>query len=54
MSLGFGRIGLFLAFLLQAGLLAWMLADRVMLLKNGREIRLQVVPVDPRDLFRGD
>ena len=54
MSLGFGRIGLFLAFLVQAGLLAWMLADRVMLLKNGREIRLQVVPVDPRDLFRGD
>jgi uncharacterized membrane-anchored protein len=51
---GLGRIGLLLGFLIQAGLLGWIIADRAMLLKNGREIRLQVVPVDPRDLFRGD
>jgi uncharacterized membrane-anchored protein len=51
---GLGRIGLLLAFLLQAGLLGWMVGDRAMILKNGREIRLQVVPVDPHELFRGD
>ena len=51
---GFGRIGLLLAFLLQAGLLGWILWDRANLLQNGREIRLQVIPVDPRDLLRGD
>ena len=51
---GFGRIGLLLAFILQAGLLGWILVDRARLLKNGREIRLAVIPVDPRDLLRGD
>lgn len=51
---GFGRIGLFLGFVLQAGLLGWILWDRANLLENGREIRLQVTPVDPRDLLRGD
>lgn len=34
--------------------LGWMVWDRVSLLKNGREIVLPVVPVDPRSLFRGD
>lgn len=38
----------------QAGFLGWMVWDRVSLLKNGREISLKVIPVDPRDLFRGD
>jgi uncharacterized membrane-anchored protein len=51
---GFGRIGMALAFIVQAGLLGWILVDRAMLLKNGREIRLPVIPVDPRDLLRGD
>jgi uncharacterized membrane-anchored protein len=41
------------AFALQAGLLAWMVADRALLLANGKEIRLPVIPVDPRDLIRG-
>ena len=40
--------------LVQTAALAWMIGDRVRLLKTGREIVLPVVPVDPRDLFRGD
>ena len=31
-----------------------MIAERALLLQNGREVRLAVVPVDPRDFFRGD
>lgn len=54
MRTGLGRIGLVLAFLLQAGLLGWILVDRAFLIAHGREIRLAVVPVDPRDLLRGD
>jgi uncharacterized membrane-anchored protein len=42
------------AFVLQAALVGWMLADRAMLLSASTVIRLDVVPVDPRDLFRGD
>jgi len=34
--------------------LGWMVWDRVTLLREGREVRLAVVPVDPRDLLRGD
>jgi uncharacterized membrane-anchored protein len=40
--------------LVQAAALCWMIWDRVQLLAHGREITLQVVPVDPRSLFRGD
>ena len=47
-------LGLAGAFLLQAALLGWMIADRALLLARGTEIRLAVDPVDPRDLFRGD
>lgn len=46
--------GIVLAFLLQAGLLGWMIAGRALLLANGTEVRLAVVPVDPRDFLRGD
>lgn len=42
------------AFLLQAALLCWMVADRAILLASGTEVRLAVVPIDPRDLLRGD
>jgi uncharacterized membrane-anchored protein len=42
------------AFVIQAALLAWIIADRALLLARGAEIRLAVVPVDPRDLLRGD
>ena len=31
-----------------------MVADRVRLLQTGREITLPIVPVDPRDFFRGE
>ena len=39
---------------LELAVLGSMVWDRVALLKNGREIELDVVPVDPRSLFRGD
>jgi uncharacterized membrane-anchored protein len=38
----------------QTALLGWMVFDRISLLAHGREIVAEVVPVDPRDLFRGD
>jgi uncharacterized membrane-anchored protein len=40
--------------LAQTGVLAAMVIDRTRLLKSGREITLPIVPVDPRDLFRGE
>lgn len=40
--------------LLQIGFLAKMAFDRVALIKSGREIALQVIPIDPRDIFRGE
>jgi uncharacterized membrane-anchored protein len=40
--------------LAHTAVLAYMVIDRVMLLKSGREITLPIVPVDPRDLFRGE
>jgi uncharacterized membrane-anchored protein len=50
------RILLSLAILALAhtGVLAAMVIDRVRLLSSGREITLPIVPVDPRDLFRGE
>jgi uncharacterized membrane-anchored protein len=47
-------VAIVVAFLLQAGLVGWLVADRALLLKNGHEVRLAVVPVDPRDILRGD
>jgi uncharacterized membrane-anchored protein len=47
-------LALVLAFLVQVGLVGWLVADRAMLLASGREVRLAVVPIDPRDLLRGD
>lgn len=38
----------------QAAVLGWMIWDRVALLATGREVVLEVIPVDPRSLFRGD
>ena len=46
--------GVAAAFLVQAALLVWMVVDRALLLSRGTEIRLAALPVDPRDLFRGD
>jgi uncharacterized membrane-anchored protein len=42
------------AALLQSLVIGWMVWDRARLISGGREIRAAVVPVDPRDVFRGD
>lgn len=39
---------------LQTLAIGWMVWGRVSLLANGREIVAEVIPVDPRDFFRGD
>ncbi len=39
---------------LQTAAIGWIVWDRISLLKNGREIVLPIIPVDPRSLFRGD
>lgn len=39
---------------LQAGFLSKIVYDRVSLIAHGREIALKVIPVDPRDVFRGE
>jgi uncharacterized membrane-anchored protein len=44
---------LLLLFVLQAGILGWMIWDRVQILETGQTVRLAVEPVDPRDIFRG-
>jgi uncharacterized membrane-anchored protein len=38
----------------QTVVLGYMVIDRVQLLRTGREVVLPIVPVDPRDLFRGE
>lgn len=40
--------------LVQCTLLVLMVADRMQILREGREVTLQTQPVDPRDLLRGD
>ena len=42
------------AILVQVALLAAMVADRAQILREGREVKLQTRPVDPRDFLRGD
>ena len=42
------------AVLLQCVLLVVMVADRMQILREGREVTLQTQPVDPRDFLRGD
>ncbi|MGY8710783.1 GDYXXLXY domain-containing protein [Bradyrhizobium sp. 18BD] len=42
------------AILLQCVLLVLMVADRMQILREGREVTLQTQPVDPRDFLRGD
>ena len=42
------------AALIQLALLAFMVSDRVQVLRDGTEVTLQTVPVDPRDFLRGD
>jgi uncharacterized membrane-anchored protein len=40
--------------LVQIGILGSMILSRAAILQNGQEIVLKVLPVDPRDLLRGD
>lgn len=40
--------------LVQLGLIAVPLADRLEVQSKGKEVTLELVPVDPRDLLRGD
>jgi uncharacterized membrane-anchored protein len=40
--------------LAQTAVLASMVIDRTRLLRSGREITLPIVPVDPRDIFKGE
>ena len=43
-----------LAALVLCGLILAMVIQRATILRSGQEVRLEVAPVDPRDLFRGD
>lgn len=47
-------LGLFAVGLMQTAVLGWMVYDRIRLLTHGREVVLPILPVDPRDLFRGE
>lgn len=53
-----GRVPLLLRYILAAlvlcGLILVTVVQRAAILRSGQEARLEVVPVDPRDLFRGD
>src|SRR5262245_44728057 len=40
--------------LIQAGLIGLMVADRIMVLRTGTDVKLETRPLDPRDLLRGD
>ena len=48
----FGRLAL--VALIQTGVLGTIVYNRLHLLRTGREIVLPVIPIDPRDIFRGD
>jgi uncharacterized membrane-anchored protein len=43
-----------LGMVLQFGILTWTCASPLMTVFRGNTVRLRVVPVDPRDLFRGE
>ncbi len=43
-----------IAALVQVALVAFLVVDRVGILREGREVMLQTRPVDPRDFLRGD
>jgi uncharacterized membrane-anchored protein len=53
-----GRVPLLARYILAAlvlcGLIVATVVQRAAILRSGQEARLEVVPVDPRDLFRGD
>lgn len=45
---------LLLVAFVQTAALVWMVIDRQLHINNGKEIMLDIRPVDPRSLFRGD
>jgi uncharacterized membrane-anchored protein len=47
-------IGIALSLTAQTAVLGWIIYEHVNLIKSGREIMLPIVPIDPRDLFRGE
>lgn len=47
-------IALAIVLVAQTGVLGQIVVSRMLHLKNGKEIVLKAVPVDPRSLFRGD
>jgi uncharacterized membrane-anchored protein len=53
-----GRVPLLLRYILAAlvlcGLILATVVQRASILRSGQEVRLEIVPVDPRALFRGD
>lgn len=53
-----GRVPLLLRYVLAAlalcGLILAIILPRAAILRSGQEVRLEIAPVDPRDLFRGD
>jgi uncharacterized membrane-anchored protein len=46
------RVGIIAS--VMTGMLAYMISERMALLRKGTLIQLEVTPVDPRSLFRGD
>lgn len=40
--------------LIQLGLISLPLVDRLQVQMNGQEVKLELIPIDPRDLLRGD
>ena len=52
------RVPLLLRYIVAAlvlcGLILAMIWPRAAILRSGQEVRLEIAPVDPRDLFRGD
>mgnify|MGYP002784736947 CR=1 FL=1 len=49
-----GPLRIAIAAALMTAALVYMIWDRMSLVTTGRVVTLQVVPVDPRDMFRGD
>lgn len=47
-------IAALIAAVLQTAALGYMVESRASILRNGKEVLLKTVPVDPRDLLRGD
>jgi uncharacterized membrane-anchored protein len=48
------KLRILLIVAIQTIALGWMILDRQQMLDSSRSVTLKVVPVDPRDLFRGD